>query len=314
MVQKQHIWRILLAIILVSLGIGIAGNLFIVNRLIAPTLQTVPTPPPSMPLESVEFVSAGMPVRGWYGETPHALACILLLHGVRRHRGEMLSRAEFLLQQGYSVFLFDFQAHGESPGETITFGVREAANVDDAVTYLRSRSPQTRLGALGFSLGGAATVLSGSLQEFDALILEAVYPTIERAVANRLRMHFGRIGGWFTPFLIWQLPWWLHATPDQLAPVAAMPRIACPVLIIGGAEDQRTRQEDTEALFEAAVSPKELWIIPGVAHENFHHVMTEEYEQRITTFFNRIFSKNGTDEKRTKNETKNGADIFLTRN
>lgn len=40
-------------------------------------------------------------------------------------------------------------------------------------------------------LGGAAVVLCSVRQEFDALILEAVYPTIKQAVANRLRMRFG---------------------------------------------------------------------------------------------------------------------------
>lgn len=265
--------------------IGILVSIIIGNRLIAPTNQSVSPPPERLNLESVEFVSStGIPICGWYGHSDDARACLLLLHGVRSHRGEMLSRAEFLLRHGYSVLLFDFQAHGESPGDAITFGYREASDVDAAVAFIRSRRPGIRLGAIGFSLGGAATVLSSGVQEFDALVLEAVYPTIGKAIANRFQMRFGSPGVWFTPLLTWQLKWRLHIDPGQLAPILVMPRLACPVLIIGGTDDQHTRQEDTESLFAKASAPKELWLIPGGAHENFHHAVPEAYEQRILTF------------------------------
>lgn len=264
------------------------------SQLSAPTQQSVPAPPPQLGLEAVEFMSAdGSTIRGWYGRADTAIACVLLLHGVRSHRGEMLSRAAFLLDHDYSVLLFDFQAHGESPGDAITFGYREAANVDGAVAFLRSRIPDVPLVALGFSLGGAATALSASVQEFDGLILEAVYPTIEQAIANRLRMRFGSLGDWLALVLVGQLQWRLHIAPAQLAPLDAMPHVTCPVLLIGGSDDQRTRQEDTRALFHAASAPKELWLIPNVAHENFHHAVGAEYERRILAFLSRLFPASG---------------------
>ena len=104
---------------------------------------------------------------------------------------------------------------GKVREKVITFGYREADDVDAAVSFLRSRTSGIRLCALGFSLGGAATVLSASLQEFDALILEAVYPTIEQAVDNRLRMRFGGLGVRLKPLLLWQLQWRLHVNPGQ---------------------------------------------------------------------------------------------------
>lgn len=66
-----------------------------------------------------------------------------------------------------------------------------------------------------------------------------------------------------------------------------MPRLTCPVVIIGGIDDQRTLPEDTRALFAATSAPKKLWLIPGVAHENFHHAVPEEYERKILTFLAR---------------------------
>ncbi len=294
MKRKRKILVGLLAFVFGGVCVGIAGSLIIGSQLSASAHQSVPAPPPALHFETVEFPSAdGATIRGWYRHSDDAIACVLLFHGVRSHRGEMLSRAEFLVHQGFSVVLIDFQAHGESSGESITFGSREAANVDAAVAFVRSRAPNIPLVALGFSLGGAATVLSTSVQEFDGLILEAVYPTITQAITNRLSMRFGALGPWLTPLLTGQLSWRLHVAPAQLAPVDAMPHVTCPVLVIGGADDKRTRQEDTRTLFHAVSAPKELWLIPGVAHENFHHAVTSEYEARILDFLHRILSSSG---------------------
>jgi alpha/beta superfamily hydrolase len=48
------------------------------------------------------------------------------MHGVRANRLSMVERARFLSYAGYSVLLFDFQGHGESTGQHITFGYLES--------------------------------------------------------------------------------------------------------------------------------------------------------------------------------------------
>jgi uncharacterized protein len=54
---------------------------------------------------------------------------VLLLHGVRADRLAMVSRAQLLTRQGFSVLLIDLQAHGATPGEAITLGYRESTDV-----------------------------------------------------------------------------------------------------------------------------------------------------------------------------------------
>ena len=53
----------------------------------------------------------------------------------------MLGRAEFLHRQGFAVLAPDFQAHGESPGEHVTFGARESLDAAAALAYLHARRP-----------------------------------------------------------------------------------------------------------------------------------------------------------------------------
>ena len=60
------------------------------------------------------------------------------MHGVRSNRLQMLDRARFLNKFGYSVLLFDFQAHGESIGDHITFGYLESLDANAGYSYLES--------------------------------------------------------------------------------------------------------------------------------------------------------------------------------
>src|SRR5882672_1925461 len=93
------------------------------SALSAPYKQPVADLPSDLSGESVEFSStSGATLRGWLLPGVKAGGAILLMHGVRANRSSMLGRARFLSQAGYSVLLFDFQAHGESTGKHITFG------------------------------------------------------------------------------------------------------------------------------------------------------------------------------------------------
>ena len=121
---------------------------------------------------------------------------MLLRHGIRENRLRMLPRASFLQEQGFSVLLFDLQAHGESPGRRITFGKLEALDAAAALRFVRGRVPGEQLGAIGVSLGAAAALLGPEPLGLDALVLEAVYPEIDSALANRLRARLGGGAAW----------------------------------------------------------------------------------------------------------------------
>ncbi|MCP4401858.1 MAG: alpha/beta fold hydrolase, partial [bacterium] len=230
--------------------------------------------------------TSGAHIQGWYGHHKRAVASVMLLHGVRSDRREMQSRALFLHQQQMNVLLFDFQAHGESRGEAITFGYREARDVEAAFQFLQKQAGAVPIGALGFSLGGAAVLLSRLPQQLDFLIVEAVYPDIETAIRNRLVMRLGKVGAILTPLLSWQLRWRLAIDADQLRPIAGLQSLRCPLLVIGGSDDRRTSLADSMRMFDVATVPKSLWILDGARHENFYAYAPDEYERRVLAFIN----------------------------
>src|SRR5688500_12469407 len=148
----------------------------------------------------------------------------------------MVDRARFLSRAGFAVLLFDFQAHGESSGEHITFGYLESRDAQAAVEFLRTNAQGERIGVIGESMGGAATLLASPALDADAMILEMVYPTINQAVRNRLTRRLGGWAGILTPLLTWQLEPRLGIDADALRPIDKVGAIRVPKLFIVGAE------------------------------------------------------------------------------
>ena len=167
----------------------------------------------------------------------------------------------------------------------------ERLDVVAAVRTVKQRLPDTPIGIIGVSLGGAATVLAASDVNVQAAVLEAVYPSIDAAVENRLRMRLGGFGAALSPLLLVQLGPRLGISPSELKPVDRIGSLPCPILMIGGAIDEHTTAEDTQRLFAAAREPKELWLIPGAAHVDYLNARGDDYRQRVLSFFDRAFAQ-----------------------
>lgn len=251
------------------------------------------------PVESVQIPSdAGSSdgdsgVHGWLRRGEHGGGMVLLVHSIRSNRVEMLSRARFLNARGYGVLLIDLQAHGETPGERITFGARESENVEAAVAFLRKNFPSERIAAIGVSLGAAAIVLAGHPLRLDAVVLESMHPTIKEAVENRLRLHLGEAARVLSPLLLWQLTFRLDVPPEALNPITRIGNLNAPLLLISGTDDRHTTVAETGRLFEAARQPKEMWIVPGGGHFNMHAYAGKEYEGYILDFLEPYMHERG---------------------
>jgi pimeloyl-ACP methyl ester carboxylesterase len=259
---------------------GIAVVIGAGDYLSAPSRSVVGDAPADLHATNVRIGDvAGWMIRGQPGQ-----GAVLLLHGVRANRTEMLGRARFLARDGYTVLLIDLPAHGESGGERITFGAREKDGVLAALDWLRAQAPDERIGAIGVSLGAASLVLAHPAPALDAVVLESMYPTIEEAVANRLRVRLGAPGAWSTPLLVRQLPWRVQVEPAALRPIADIRAMASPIFIISGTADTQTPGDETRRIFAAAPALKQLWLVDGAAHVNLHAYAGRAYEQRVGAF------------------------------
>ena len=263
----------------------IAAGLF----LSAPVRVAIGPVPDGLAAEAVEIASeSGATLRGWFVPGRVGGGAVVLMHGVHSNRLSMVRRARFLSAAGFAVLLFDFQAHGESSGDRITFGAREALDARSAVAYVRRRLPQERVGALGTSLGGAAILLGPDPLKVDAIVLEAVYPDIHTAVENRIRAVLGLAGSLVAPPVTWLfgllVPPLLGIRAADLRPIERIAEVTAPVLIASGTRDDRTTMANTKALFSRARAPKQLWAVEGARHVDLEAYAPDDYRWRVLPF------------------------------
>lgn len=283
-----------LIIIVVLIAAASAAIVWMIGTSLTSSVnQPIGEPPAEISAKSVEFQSSsGAIIRGWFLKGKENAGAIILMHGVRANRLAMLDRARFFYSKGFSVLLFDFQAHGESVGENITFGYLESRDAQAAVNYVQSLLPNEKIGIIGVSMGGAAFLLAKPNLKVNAVVLETVYPTIEQAVSNRITSRLGNWSSIFTPLLTWQLKPRLGIDVKNLRPIDNVGAINIPKLFIAGEKDEHTTIEESNALFNAANEPKELWIIPNAKHTDFYSLVKDEYERKVLTFFEKNLKEN----------------------
>ena len=269
-----------------ALAAAVASAALVVGwQLARPVPAVIGDPPPALGARPVAFASeSGSTIHGWLVPVDTPRGVVLLLPPVRSNRLAMVRRAAWLRDAGFASLLFDFQATGESSGSAITFGWRERFDVLAARRFVGEQLPGVPVAVIGSSLGGAAALLASPALDTRAMVLEAVYPAVDVAVENRLRMRLGPAARLLTPLLLVQLPWRLGATADQLRPVDRIAHVRCPVLVIGGTEDRHTTESDTRRLYAAARDPKELWLVPGAAHVDYFETVGPAYRARVLAF------------------------------
>lgn len=285
--------RVVLGMALLA-AIGLAASYFVAMVLSAPNHSAIGVPPDDLAAQEVSFASrSGATIHGWFVEGRPQRGAVLLLHGVHANRLAMLQRARVLSAAGYAVLLIDFQAHGESIGRRITFGLLESRDAQAALAYLRRQAPGERVGVIGVSMGGAAAVLADPPLAADAFVLEQVYPTIDEALDNRLRLHLGSVGVLVAPLLRAAMSWHLGLDPVVLRPIDRIGDLRAPVFVIAGDIDRHTTSEQSQALFAAASEPKQLWIVPGAAHVDLQARAGAEYQRRVLAFLDTTLRSGG---------------------
>src|SRR3954454_9672419 len=151
--------------------------------------------PPKPPGRVIHLLASdGVQVEGSYWPGRHADGpAVLLLHGINSSRASFNRHALWLNGLGYTVLAIDFRGHGGSAAVPRSFGLYESRDAAAAVAFLRADAPNRRIGLIGTSLGGAAALLgnNGALP-VQAMVLQAVYPDLRRAVANRIARVAGR--------------------------------------------------------------------------------------------------------------------------
>ncbi len=245
--------------------------------------------------EKISFHSKdGMELRGWW--IPTALAgkgTIILSHGYSGDCSPDMVYAPLLNNAGYNVCLFDYRGHGNSEGNYTSLVYYERRDLLAALDFLCARGI-TRVGLLGFSMGGAIALATAPLSPmvvgvisdctFGELKAVVQNSALRRGIPPLLSRPLARAVMLFASAR-------LRADLSTSDPIRWIAKISPrPVLVMHGEDDEDIPVEQAYRLFHAAQQPKELWIVPGAKHRRIEEVAAEEYRKRLIDFIDRSFA------------------------
>lgn len=221
-----------------------------------------------LPIQDVDFeASDGVRLHGWVIPAGTDAPWMLWCHG---NAGTMIHRIENIAElhrRGVAVFIFDYRGYGRSAGRPSEAGLyRDALAAYDVVTEQYHVLPQ-RLVLFGRSLGAAVAAEVATKRTAAGLILETPFSSVtEMFRAMRTPMVL-------RPFI--------QARYDLLQ---RLPQVRMPVLVIHGDRDEVVPLALGRRVFDAALPPKDFYLIHGAGHNDTYLVGGEPYFQRLLSF------------------------------
>jgi len=281
-----------------SLSLGALGAFFLV-RAMTP-LQAGETIDPTQFLgnaRTLEFTGPdGLARSGWFFPGHRTAPVLVLCHGYKSSRSEILTLATSLQQHRYNVFVFNFAGHGESPVGYTTLGGREAGELRAAVEMLSQRTDMdtTRIGLWGYSMGGYAVMqVASHSPRVQAIVVDSGYP----APASLLRIELRNLGAGTLPLLpeltvleFRIVSLFLGSAPDVRTDFARLTGVA--KLFIAG-DDAPRLAALTQELHADSPPPKELVVLPRTSMASLQEEDRRNYENLVVSFFLRALPLGG---------------------
>ena len=224
--------------------------------------------------EDVRFGGdSGLLLHGWHIPGPGDVIFVWF-HG---NGGNIQNRLEHVrlmhVHVGGSHILFDYQGYGLSHGQPSIPGIVADGRAVVQLVQERGWSTGKRLVFFGESLGCAvavalavdrATEVRPEVRP-DRIILEAPFYSLQA---------MGQI----------VLPPLAFLVKDDLNSARLMAKLAVPLLIIHGTQDQVVPFQQGRDLYELSPSPKQFHTIPGGGHVGLYEIDGQRYFQTIHDF------------------------------
>ena len=243
--------------------------------------------------ETVTIRPAGAPrLAAWFRRPALGNGgCVMILHGIDDTRAGSLGLAPMFLEKGYGILLPDSRGHGESGGETISYGLLERWDALAWAHWLRGAGCREIFG-LGESMG-AAILLQAAAERpaFRAIVAECPFASLRWIAEDRImqrlsgppafRLIVARIlvtgGLWYT-----RLRYGLD--PDAAAPARSVERLSTPVLLIHGLRDTNVSPAHARAIAAHGRSVT-LWLVTGAGHTGAAAADPEGFKRRVLSWF-----------------------------
>jgi fermentation-respiration switch protein FrsA (DUF1100 family) len=226
----------------------------------------------------------GVRLTAWWLPSKNG-AAVILIPGIGQARDGMLDQGAMLARHGYGVLLADPHPCAD-PDAAFTAGYAEVDDVAGALAFVQAQPEvdSNRIGALGFSVGGATAIFSAAqLEGIRAVVSEGNFYNLGDDIANTGGNN-SLLESFYTQAILFFYRRQTGVDARLISPIHAIGQISPrPVLLIFG--EREVASGHAREQFAAAGEPKSLWVVPGVGHGGYIQTWPEEYEGRVISFF-----------------------------
>jgi pimeloyl-ACP methyl ester carboxylesterase len=228
----------------------------------------------------------GVEREGWFYPGLRGAPTIVVCHGYHSQRADVLTLVTALQDQQFNVFLFDFTAHGTSPGVT-TLGYRETTELQAAIAALATRDDvdPKHFGLWGTDMGGYV-VLENAVADprISAFIVDDAYSDPR----DMLQMEINRSGLTVLPLVskFCDIGFRLvnYQFRDQPPVTARLLRTKDVPKLFFLSDDRPALASETMNLFQHAPEPKQL-VRDRVGYSEMSDDDRKNYESQVVSFF-----------------------------
>jgi alpha-beta hydrolase superfamily lysophospholipase len=241
--------------------------------------------PPTLKAFKRVTLPSGEPVwvsDGLQAGKPKGKALYILAHGYRGGIAHFNEMGKALIAKGGDVILTELSGHGDSPGASCEFGVKDADVLIEAARWAEARyAKRPRVVVGGVSMGGAAAWLAtGKAPElFDAVVTEGAFAKLDEVTDSWFdrTMPEGHVVFWPVKFFASKLT---GIDPSTVNPVdAAKKWKGKSALVIHCEADNLMRKSYSQDM--AVASGGELWLIQGAEHAQGAEVAKTDYLAKL---------------------------------
>ncbi|MCG6963569.1 MAG: alpha/beta fold hydrolase [Acidobacteria bacterium] len=226
--------------------------------------------------EEIRFpTAANRTLYGWWipaaAAAENSAPTLVLVHGWSRNVERVLPFIRVLQSAGYRLLAFDARGHGSSDADSSPNMLKFSQDIRAAIDEAERRGADpSRLGVLGLSVGGAASIhAAANDRRIGAVVTVGAFANPRDLMRGELQAK--GLPAFLIPAVLAYAEHAIGERLDVIAPENQIPRISAPVLLVHGLDDAIIPAENGRRLAAAGGREVRLLELPGRGHSNCNY-------------------------------------------
>ncbi len=232
---------------------------------------------------------------GKYYHNADGAPVVIMFHGYRSSAiRDGMGAFKACKENGYNILMVDQRAHRESGGKCITFGVKERYDcVDWVYEVCKKCGKDVKIILIGLSMGATTVMMAMGLElpeNVRGVIADCGYSTPKDILKTVIKMMKLPVGLAY-PVVRMSAKLYGKFDLEGASATEALAKSKIPILLIHGEADELVPCEMSRTNYEACVSEKELFTVPGAGHGMSYLTDINGYIGKFKGFLQKNFER-----------------------